>query len=55
MYLCLLGGFMGGSESYAGFCTDCGKCIKVCPQKLDIPELLGDVSKEMEGGALNSN
>lgn len=35
--------------SHASLCMDCGKCVKECPQKLDIPNLLNDVAKEMEG------
>lgn len=49
LYLGQLGGVMGGDETHAGLCTDCGKCVKACPQKIDIPERLGDVSKEMGG------
>lgn len=49
LYLTQLGGAMVENESYAGLCTGCGKCVRACPQKLEIPELLGDVSKEMEG------
>ncbi|MGB9979306.1 aldo/keto reductase [Methanobacterium sp.] len=49
LYLGQLGGVMGGDETHAGLCTDCGKCIKACPQKIDIPERLGNVSKEMGG------
>jgi len=48
-YLTMLGGVISGQEAYAGLCTDCGKCIKACPQKLEIPELLNDVSHELEG------
>ena len=49
MYLQRFGGVFGGDESHAGLCINCGKCVKMCPQKLDIPELLGDVSEELEG------
>ena len=49
LYLGQLGGVMGGDETHAGLCTDCGKCVKACPQKIDIPERLGDVSKEIGG------
>lgn len=49
LYLGQLGGVMGDHETHAGLCTDCGKCVKACPQKIDIPERLGDVSKEMGG------
>ena len=50
LYLLQLGGIMsGGDEAHAGLCTDCGKCIKACTQKLNIPVLLDDVSKELGG------
>ncbi|OEC88339.1 MULTISPECIES: aldo/keto reductase [Methanobacterium] len=49
LYLGQLGGIMGDGEVHAGLCNGCGKCLKACPQKLDIPELLGVVSKEMGG------
>jgi hypothetical protein len=48
-YLMQLSSAMAEDEAYAGLCSSCGRCVKSCPQKLDIPELLGDVSKEMEG------
>jgi predicted aldo/keto reductase-like oxidoreductase len=44
--------YLGGStskEGYAGLCNGCGKCVKACPQKLDVPSLLKDVSSDMEG------
>ena len=44
--------YLGGStskEGYAGLCNGCGKCLKVCPQKLDVSLLLNDVSSDMEG------
>ncbi|MGB7968508.1 MAG: aldo/keto reductase [Methanobacterium sp.] len=44
--------YLGGSTSkpgYAGLCNGCGKCVKACPQKLDVPSLLNDVSNDMEG------
>ena len=44
--------YLGGStskEGYAGLCNNCGKCVKACPQKLDVPSLLKDVSRDMEG------
>lgn len=49
LYLSQLGGVMSGNEAHAGLCINCGKCVRVCPQKLDIPELLGGVSKELGG------
>jgi len=50
LYLFQLGGIMsGGDETHAGLCTDCGKCREACTQKLNIPVLLDNVSKEMGG------
>lgn len=50
LYLSQLGGIMsGGDEHHAMLCNNCGKCIKACPQKLNIPELLDDVTKELGG------
>ena len=49
LYLEQLGGIMGDNETHAGLCTNCGKCVKACPQKIDIPERLMDVSREMGG------
>jgi predicted aldo/keto reductase-like oxidoreductase len=37
------------SVSYAGLCSQCGKCVKICPQHLNIPDNLRHVSTEMEG------
>jgi predicted aldo/keto reductase-like oxidoreductase len=36
------------SDSYAGLCTKCGRCVRICPQHIPIPEQLGEVSKDME-------
>lgn len=49
LYLGQLGGIMSDNETHAGLCTSCGKCVKACPQKINIPERLGSVSKEMGG------
>jgi uncharacterized protein len=48
-YLAILGGVFSGQEAYAGLCNGCGKCVRACPQKLEIPELLLDVSHDLEG------
>ena len=37
-----------GKESYAGLCNGCGKCLRKCPQKLDIIGELEKVRKEFE-------
>ncbi|MCK9631093.1 MAG: aldo/keto reductase [Methanoregula sp.] len=42
------GGLMG-EKSCASLCRQCGKCAKACPQHLPIPDLMKEVSKEMEG------
>ena len=36
--------------SYAGLCRQCGKCVKICPQHLPVPDRLREVAEEMEGG-----
>ncbi|WP_407391777.1 aldo/keto reductase [Methanobrevibacter sp.] len=41
------GGIMG-NEGNAGMCNACGKCLRKCPQKLDIIEELKKVKKEFE-------
>ena len=48
VYLGRHGGLMG-KESYAGLCMQCGKCAKICPQKIPVPERLKEVSRAMEG------
>ncbi len=45
----MLGGVISGQEAYAGLCNGCQRCEKACPQGLEIPELLNDVSREIEG------
>lgn len=52
-YLQRFGGLFSGNESHAGLCINCRKCLKACPQKLEIPELLEDVSKELGGRGFN--
>ena len=41
------GGIMG-NEGNAGMCNACGKCLRKCPQKLDIIAELKKVKKEFE-------
>ena len=46
-YYQYVGGIMGNSGN-AGKCNGCGKCLRKCPQKLDIIEELKKVKKEFE-------
>jgi hypothetical protein len=48
VYLGRHGGLIG-KESYAGLCMQCGKCAKICPQKIPVPERLKEVSQSLEG------
>ena len=47
-YLFRVGGLVG-KGSYAGLCKTCGKCSKICPQHIDIPVRLKEVSQKLEG------
>lgn len=51
MYLIQLGERGGGSAAIASQCIDCGKCVKHCPQSIDIPKELKKVKKRFEGPA----
>ncbi|WP_407411273.1 aldo/keto reductase [Methanobrevibacter sp.] len=46
-YYQYVGGIMG-NEGNAGKCNGCGKCLRKCPQKLDIIAELKKVKKEFE-------
>ena len=46
-YYQYVGGIMG-NEGSAGKCNGCGKCLRKCPQKLDIISELKKVKKEFE-------
>lgn len=48
-YTIFNGGVNGGKPSYASLCKSCGKCLKACPQHLNIPQHLQEVKREMEG------
>jgi ferredoxin len=37
-----------GNSGNAGKCNGCGKCLRKCPQKLDIVSELKKVKKEFE-------
>lgn len=43
------GAFNKKKPGYASMCKECGKCVKACPQHIDIPKHLKEVKKEFEG------
>jgi hypothetical protein len=48
-YVLQLGGIIyGGETGFASQCIQCGKCLKKCPQHIDIPAVLATVVEEME-------
>lgn len=42
-------GSMSQRPANASQCIECGKCVPLCPQQIDIPYQLKTVAKEMEG------
>ena len=48
MYAFFNGGLVG-KPSLASQCVQCGKCVKQCPQGINIPERLEEVANDMEG------
>lgn len=50
-YFQYVGGVMGNASN-AGLCNGCGKCLRKCPQKLDIISELEKVKKEFEFPAM---
>lgn len=48
VYAIRLGGVMSG-VSVASACAECGSCLSSCPQGIDIPNRLKDVSSRFEG------
>lgn len=51
-YFTTVGGVMN-TPTNAGLCNGCGKCLRKCPQHLDIPKELSKVQKEFEGHGFN--
>ena len=51
-YYQYVGGIMGSSGN-AGKCNGCGKCLRKCPQRLDIIKELEKVKKEFELPGMN--
>lgn len=48
MYIGRASGFMGEKKSGGNSCTGCGKCIKHCPQNIDIPTQLREAHKDLD-------
>ncbi|MCG8570923.1 MAG: aldo/keto reductase [Spirochaetes bacterium] len=48
-YLLQLGDLQEGKPALASQCIDCGKCVKHCPQNINIPVELKKVKKDFEG------
>jgi predicted aldo/keto reductase-like oxidoreductase len=44
-----------GPEHGAGRCTGCGRCVSLCPQKLDIPSLIEEAGIFIEANALDES
>jgi predicted aldo/keto reductase-like oxidoreductase len=40
---------VGGTAGYASQCTRCGACLDKCPQQIRIPDVLAEVTTELEG------
>lgn len=51
-YAIRLSDIANNQASFASQCTRCGKCLRHCPQHLDIPTLLEGVAREFEGPLL---
>ena len=49
MYLAMHDIFQAGNPTLASQCTGCGKCEKICPQGIKVPEELAKVRQEFEG------
>ena len=51
MYLMYVGGGTDGAagKGFASQCKNCGQCVKVCTQHIDVPAELKNVAKAMEG------
>lgn len=51
-YYMVVGGITNKQAS-AGLCNHCGRCKRLCPQSLDIPNELGEVKSEFEKFGFN--
>ncbi len=48
LYIARSTGFHGERKSGGNSCKDCKKCIKVCPQNIDIPKKLKEAHKDLD-------
>ncbi|WP_163336785.1 aldo/keto reductase [Desulfopila sp. IMCC35008] len=49
MYVIRLSGSISGDGAgYASQCTECGECLEKCPQNIEIPTMLTEITAEME-------
>ncbi len=51
-YALRMGGVISGKPAYASLCARCEDCLEKCPQSLDIPNLLEEVTKQFETAEL---
>ena len=52
LYVLRASGILTGQPAYASLCSQCRDCIDKCPQGLQIPDLLEQVSAQFEGAGL---
>ena len=45
---------LGEGASFPSLCTECRECVEKCPQQIEIPDRLREVSAEFEGRFLGS-
>ena len=48
-YLIRVTGLLDGKSGLASKCIRCGKCVKACPQNIDVPKHLEEVKSSFEG------
>ena len=41
-----------GKPGYASQCVACGECLEKCPQQIEIPDFLANITEEMEDGKM---
>lgn len=48
LYAIIISGIVSGTSGYASQCVQCGECLEKCPQRIEIPDCLEMVAKELE-------